>query len=124
MIKYSPNIGEYNGERNVFEGNIIFTEADFFNRNLHKDLDIALDLETTGLNIWKDKVAWLILYGNNSKELAVIHVDKNHGLSDHFKRWLSNPLRFYTAHNSTMFDWQWLRRMGMLMSKVVNGLIH
>lgn len=76
---------------------------------------IGLDLETSGLSPWLDKIAVVTLYGEDSHTAAVIHVRGSLIASFHatFRAWLGNRRRKYVTHNGVCFDIPFLANAGV-----------
>lgn len=72
---------------------------------------IGLDLETSGLSPWKDKIAVVTLYGERSGETAVLHIRGR--MPDHLRQWLSDPRRNFIVHNGGGFDMLFLANSGV-----------
>lgn len=63
---------------------------------------IGLDLETSGLNPWKDMMLVLGLYGPENETAVVLHVQGF--LSTDMKTWLSSSERKFVTQNGACFD--------------------
>lgn len=72
---------------------------------------IGLDLETSGLSPWKDKIAVITLYGKDSRETAVLHVRGR--IPEPLKAFLSDPRRNFITHNGGGFDMLFLATHGV-----------
>ncbi len=80
-------------------------------RLFDKETDLVLDLETSGLSPFRDKVAVVILRGENCKKTAVLHV--RGVISDDLKNFLQSPERRFTGHNIGNFDLPFLYNAGV-----------
>lgn len=78
---------------------------------LQNDVDLAVDIETSGLSPWKDKVAVVSIYGDQSDSLAVLHVRGN--IPPELKQFLEEPHRRHTYHNGVSFDLPFLMAHGV-----------
>lgn len=90
---------------------------------LNNEPSIALDLETTGLRPWKDKIAVIALYGPICKKAAILHRKPGTEYPPHLFEWLAAPMpdgsiREYVTHNGTNFDIPYLHAAGMDVSAV------
>lgn len=72
---------------------------------------IALDLETSGLNPWRDWIAVVGLYGPKTKTAAVIHVQGD--VPDGFLYWLDSRPRKFVTQNGLNFDMLFMFNNGM-----------
>lgn len=73
---------------------------------------IALDLETTGLSPWNDRIAVIGLYGPKSDMPALLHYPKGTSIPDEVFRWLES-FDLIITHNGTQFDILFLAQAGM-----------
>ncbi len=71
---------------------------------------IAWDLETGGLNPWRDPIAVISLHGAESKQTAIIHVRGS--IPPELKRFMMTP-RLWISHNGTNFDRPFLECAGI-----------
>lgn len=78
---------------------------------LEQDEEIGLDLETSGLSPWLDKIAVVTLHGTPSEQSVVLHVRGR--LPDKLIHWLSQPRRRIVGHNTTAFDLPYLAVNGV-----------
>lgn len=69
---------------------------------LSKDRLIGFDTETTGLSPWRDKIALMQFYGDESGSLAVVQIS-NGKVPDELKE-LFSPERTFICHNAVAFD--------------------
>lgn len=69
---------------------------------LEQDEWVSLDLETSGLSPWLDRIAVVTLHGVPSEQSVVLHVRGK--LPDALIHWLANPRRKIVGHNITAFD--------------------
>ena len=69
---------------------------------LSKDRVIGIDLETTGFSAWKNEIALIQLYGEQSKSLAVLQV-QNGQVPDAIKS-LFTKEKTWVVHNGVGFD--------------------
>jgi len=83
---------------------------------LEHDTEIAIDSETTGLSPWRDHIALLQLYGNNSKIPILFRCDpKNDAYSiDQLSEGLFTPNRLFIGHNLAAFDLLMLNNGGFV----------
>jgi len=72
---------------------------------------IGLDLETSGLSPWRDRILVVSLYGSKSHQCAVLHVPG--GIPEDLRTWLGDPKRKYIVHNGVNFDILFLARAGV-----------
>ena len=86
---------------------------------LKQDTQIALDIETTGLNPWGDKTAVISLFGATTRQPVVLHVL--------YESWdpviLDRPDVTWVTHNGTGFDLLFLRQHGMHIQKHYDTLV-
>ena len=75
------------------------------------DTSIAVDLETSGLNRQKDKIAVVSISGQPSGETAVIH-NRGSSIPDPIKAIL-NTVPLWLTHNGTNFDLPFLKNWGV-----------
>lgn len=73
---------------------------------------ISLDLETSGLKWWADRIAVVAMYGPATNTAAVLHF-RGAKLPPELVAWLSSPRRHFITHNGTCFDWLFLSSYGM-----------
>lgn len=78
---------------------------------LDKDEWVGLDIETTGLSAWRNRVAVISLYGDKTKIPVVLHTRGN--VPPAFVEWASRPTRKFIAHNAVGFDAYFLANAGM-----------
>lgn len=78
---------------------------------LQNDIDLAIDLETSGLSPYQDKVAVVSMYGDQSDTLAVLHVRGT--IPEDLKKFLEEPHRRHTYHNGVSFDLPFLMAHGV-----------
>ncbi len=69
---------------------------------LANDRLIAFDIETSGLSPWRDKIATVQLYGDQSGTLALLHV--RGALPKALQFFLSRPDAMWVGHNVVNFD--------------------
>lgn len=69
---------------------------------LQDETEIALDIETSGLSPWKDRIAVVSLYGKESAVCGVFHVRGK--LPEALRAFISEPGRTFTGHNVAAFD--------------------
>ena len=84
-------------------------------KGLSKDEVIGIDLETTGFSAWKNDVALVQMYGEQSKTLAVIQIS-NGVLPDAIKD-LFTKNRKFIVHNGVGFDMWFLDTHGVPWEK-------
>lgn len=70
-------------------------------RTIRPGENVSWDLETSGLSPWRDKIAVVSMYGEESKIPIVIHC---RGLVDPDLRRLLQSARLWIGHNTTNFD--------------------
>ena len=77
-----------------------------------QDRVIGIDLETSGLSPWNDKIAVVSLYGEDSGTSVILHV-RGH-LQERLRDFLSTPKegRLWVGHNITTFDALFLHNAG------------
>lgn len=80
-------------------------------QSLQEDTIIAIDLETTGLNPWKNEIATIQLYGEDTSTLALIQIKD--GVVPECLKWLFTPGRTFVAHNGVAFDIMFLNNAGI-----------
>lgn len=73
---------------------------------------IALDLETTGLSPWKDRIAVIGLYGPVCRQPALLHYPRGEEVPWEVLEWLAGFEEIIT-HNGTQFDILFLANAGM-----------
>ncbi len=78
---------------------------------MKSDVDIAIDLETSGLSPYADKIAVVSMYGDQTDTLAVLHV-RGH-IPPELKAFLEEPHRRHTYHNGVSFDLPFLMAHGV-----------
>ena len=78
-----------------------------------EDRVIGIDLETSGLSPWNDKIAVVSLYGEDSGTSVILHV-RGH-LQERLRDFLSTPKegRLWVGHNITTFDALFLHNAGV-----------
>lgn len=76
---------------------------------------VALDLETSGLNPYKDMILVVGLYGPETQTAAVLHVQGY--LEPELIQWLSNPKRRFVTQNGLNFDIPYLWSHGVDVSQ-------
>src|SRR5882724_8156394 len=76
----------------------------------HEGETISWDLETGGLNPWRDPVAVVSLYGEDCQVPSVLHIRGN--MPTELKRFLQSP-RLWIQHNGTNFDRPFLHEAGV-----------
>jgi DNA polymerase I-like protein with 3'-5' exonuclease and polymerase domains len=112
----SPDVFEDPKKMKLY-GNCIF-DVDEAIKILNSEPSIALDLETTGLRPWKDKIAVIALYGPNCKKSAILHRKPGTEYPARLLEWLAAPMpngeiREYVTHNGVNFDIPFLHAAGM-----------
>lgn len=98
------------GRGKTREARLIFDPQEAY-RALKDEKDIALDIETSGLSPWKDKIAVVSLHGRESGDIAVLHTRAV--LPECIKELLSQPGRTLTGHNVAGFDALFLHNAGV-----------
>lgn len=78
---------------------------------LQHDTEIGLDLETGGLSPWRDPIAVVSMYGEQSGTTAVLHVRGR--LTTALLDFLSRPKPLWIGHNVAQFDMQFLAVAGV-----------
>jgi len=79
---------------------------------LAKDQVIGIDTETTGLSAWKDDIALVQLYGEQSSTLAVIQVSDGH-VHPAIKKLIESPKKTFIIHNGVGFDLLFMHQAGI-----------
>lgn len=98
-------------KRAVYKQPEVVRTLDATMRALDDEEWIGLDLETSGLSPWNDKIATIQLYGEKSNTAAVLHVLGN--IPPEMTAWLGSPRHKFIAHNGTTFDILFLERAGV-----------
>lgn len=80
-------------------------------RLLQFDNTIGLDLETSGLSPWKDCIAVVSLYGEQSGQTAVLHIRGK--MPEELRIFLCKPHVLWVGHNVAQFDMQFLAMAGI-----------
>ncbi len=87
-----------------------------------RETPIALDLETTGLSPWLDSIAVVGIYDEVTDCCAALHFPRTDyqrmtgeklKLPRELVEWLSDPDRFFVAHNACGFDFYFLWEAGV-----------
>ena len=78
---------------------------------LDKDEWVGIDIETTGLSAWRNRVAVISMYGDKTKIPVVLHTRGDVPLE--FVKWASHSSRKFVAHNAVGFDAYFLANAGM-----------
>ncbi len=87
----------------VVDAHNIITDPGEAVRELEKNTLIAFDTETTGFSPWRDKLALLQFYGDETGALAIIRTP--HGvIPDVIRPLLENSAKTFIAHNGVSFD--------------------
>jgi DNA polymerase-1 len=78
----------------------------------------ALDLETTGLSPWNNRLAVVGLYHENTHAAGILHfpnrsVPKLNHLPKELMDWIQNPRRNFVVFNGVGFDWYFLHEAGV-----------
>jgi DNA polymerase I len=84
---------------------------------LWHDKELAVDIETSGLSPFRDKVAVVSLYGDESSVLAVLHVRGL--LPQELADFLGSPDRRQVYHNGVGFDVPFLMEAGVDFERVL-----
>jgi DNA polymerase-1 len=82
---------------------------------LSEEEDIAIDLETGGLDFTRAPVAVVSMYGDTTNQLAVLHVRGR--IPDGLKGLLEDPKRRLTWHNGVSFDMPFMKKWGVDVMK-------
>ena len=90
------------GEDLLVDGVPVIRDVNTAVRLLSKDKVIGIDLETTGFSAWKNEIALIQLYGEQSKTLAVLQV-QNGVVPDAVKS-LFTKEKTWVVHNGVGFD--------------------
>ncbi len=78
-----------------------------------KDEDeLGLDIETSGLNPWKDKIAVVQLSGARSGKIAVLHL-RGAPIPDALRALLQDPSKTFLGHNQLGFDVPFIANAGV-----------
>lgn len=97
---------------------VIITETDHAINALEHEQSIAFDLETSGLNPWKDRTLVTAMYGPVSKSTVVLHNPTEEPWDPRLMTFLSSRTpdgeqREYITHNGTTFDIPFIANAGM-----------
>lgn len=99
------------GEDLLVDGVPIIKDVNTAVRMLSKDEVIGVDLETTGFSAWRNEIALIQLYGEQSRSLAVLQV-RNGVVPDAIKS-LFTKGRTWIVHNGVGFDCWFLDTHGV-----------
>ena len=101
----------------VIDGHEVLTDPTELPRLLVDDDDVVgIDLESTGLDPWRDDIATVQLYGDKSGTLALIRTPGG-VIPQAVKDVIARPGRTLIAHNGVAFDIPFLHNAGVEVSK-------
>ena len=78
---------------------------------MEKNTVIGLDLETSGLSPWRDAIATVQLYGDQTGDVAVLSVLGS--VSENLRKLFENPNKTFVLHNGVGFDLLFLASYGV-----------
>lgn len=93
------------------DGRPVIFDLDTALAGLAGDTVVGFDIETGGLNPFRDPVATVQLFGQQSGTLALLHV-RGH-LPDRLREFLGSPGRLFIGHNLAMFDVPFIATAGV-----------
>lgn len=95
------------------DGHAVLWEPDEIARRLENDSVIGFDTETTGLSPWRDSIALIQLYGENTGTLGLVRVYDG-VIPEPIKALFAKPeSREFVAHNGVGFDLLMLETHGV-----------
>lgn len=100
----------------VIDGHEVLTDPTELPRLLADDEVVGIDLESTGLDPWRDDIATIQLYGDKSGTLALIRTVGG-VVPQPVKDVVARPGRTLVAHNGVAFDIPFLHNKGVEVSK-------
>lgn len=96
--------------RQVVDRYEIITDVDEALDRLKAEGQLGFDIETGGLNPWRDPIATIQLFGPRTKTAALLHL-RGH-MPERLRRFLGSG-RLLIGHNVAMFDAQFLAQAGV-----------